>query len=126
MATIKKGKQTTESKVEQTTAAAGEDPKTMSIEDLFNLVEAKGTRAKGNAVVSAAKVREYADELFNSGKTSVPVAMLVHAINLKHGLSSKDGIQNASVRSAVIAGGVYKIETIDNQAIIVKAPEVQG
>jgi len=122
MVSVKKGKQTTEAKVKQTVVNEGsvKDPKDMSIEELFSHVEAQGTRTKGNAVVSAETVRKYTDQLFDSGKASVPVAMLVHAINLKEGLSSKDGIQNASVRSAVKAGGKYKIETIDSQAIIVK------
>jgi hypothetical protein len=120
MPTVKKGKQTVESKVDNAVAAEGQDPKNMSIEELFNYVEAQGTRTRGNAAVSAETIRGYIDQLFESGKDKVPVALLVHTINTKHELTSKTGVQNASVRSAAIAGGKYKIETVDGQAIIVK------
>ncbi len=116
----KKGKQPVESKTNEAIANEGKDPKDMSIEELFDFVEAQGTRTKGNAIVSAEVIRGYIDELFTAGKDKVPVALLVHTINTKHGLTSKEGVQNASVRSAASAGGKYKIETIDNQAIIVK------
>ena len=126
MAKIGTGKQSVKQEITKALAheiQAASGP--IDFASLYDKVDAEKIDKVRHATVTAAQVREIIEGTFDGGKTEVAVATVCDMVNIIYDLK-KDGdvdhrVQNASVRSAGIAGKKYKITTINGNAYFVKA-----
>lgn len=91
---------------------------------LYDKVDHEKVTREKRAEVSAEQIREIINGVFEGGKREVAVATIVDMVDIVYDLKKigdvDHRVQNASVRSAGIAGKKYKITTIGGNAYFVK------